>query len=130
MGTPLYTCKISPFLVSRFAIISEFSCTVDDCCNIDSKEATRIYKRENIHCLKLPPESWALDERQSITYNITYNSRNEVDHKLVKHYLLGLLELMLCIILGTCIYKIRNKVLGLSKNTNTPTYYHATENLN
>jgi hypothetical protein len=52
MGTPLYTL---------------FTCTVDDCFNIDSKETTRIYKRENIHCLKLPPESWALDERQSKT---------------------------------------------------------------
>jgi hypothetical protein len=54
-------------IFSRFANISEFSRTVDDCFNIDSKEATRIYKRENIHCLKLPHESWALDERQSIT---------------------------------------------------------------
>jgi hypothetical protein len=49
-----------------------------------------------------------------------------VDDNLVMHYLLGFLEFMLCIIPGTCIYKIRNKILGLSKNTNAPTYYHAT----
>lgn len=79
LGTPLYTCKILPFLVSRFAIVSEFSCNVDDCFNIDSREATRIYKRENIHCLKLSPSNWALDERQSVTYNISYNGSGETD---------------------------------------------------
>lgn len=113
-SSPIYTCRSSPHLVSKFAVITERACEMIECAGIDTRLPTRIYQREKIHCVKLFPYNVLEQEAPLIHYNLTFNHEPKGEREsFTLHYLLNTVEIIMCMILCAIIIKVRREYLGI-----------------
>jgi hypothetical protein len=113
-SSPIYNCRSSPHLVSRFAVITERACEVVECAGIDTRLPTRIYQRERIHCVKLFPMDVLENDAILLHYNLTIARENiSQSPSFAFHYLLEVVEIIMCMILCAIIIKVRREYLGI-----------------